>query len=87
MPIVSSARAARLIFKSWEKAYHDIPDGVVVEGPRAGGHLGFKPEQIDDLAAVQLSRAVARKLEESMEYPGQIKVTVIREMRAVEIAH
>ena len=48
VPIVSSARAARLIFKSWEKAYHDIPDGVVVEGPRAGGHLGFKPEQIDD---------------------------------------
>ena len=48
VPIVSSARAARLIFKSWEKTYHDIPDGVVVEGPRAGGHLGFKPEQIDD---------------------------------------
>ncbi|MCK7490918.1 MAG: nitronate monooxygenase [Comamonadaceae bacterium] len=48
MPIVSSARAAELIFKSWEKAYSDIPDGVVVEGPRAGGHLGFKPEQIDD---------------------------------------
>jgi nitronate monooxygenase len=48
VPIVSSARAARLIFRSWEKAYHDIPDGVVVEGPRAGGHLGFKPEQIDD---------------------------------------
>jgi len=48
VPIVSSARAAKLIFKSWEKTYGDIPDGVVVEGPRAGGHLGFKPEQIDD---------------------------------------
>jgi nitronate monooxygenase len=48
MPIVSSGRAARIIFKSWEKHYGDIPDGVVVEGPRAGGHLGFKPEQIDD---------------------------------------
>jgi nitronate monooxygenase len=48
VPIVSSARAAKLIFRSWEKAYQDVPDGVVVEGPRAGGHLGFKPEQIDD---------------------------------------
>lgn len=46
-PIVSSGRAAKLIFKSWEKIYGDIPDGVVVEGPQAGGHLGFKYDQID----------------------------------------
>jgi len=48
VPIVSSARAARLIFSSWLKRYEDIPDAVVVEGPKAGGHLGFKAEQIDD---------------------------------------
>jgi nitronate monooxygenase len=48
VPIVSSARAAGLIFKSWLKEYEDIPDAVVVEGPKAGGHLGFKVEQIDD---------------------------------------
>jgi NAD(P)H-dependent flavin oxidoreductase YrpB (nitropropane dioxygenase family) len=48
VPIVSSARAAGLIFKSWSKKYKDIPDAVVVEGPKAGGHLGFKAEQIDD---------------------------------------
>jgi NAD(P)H-dependent flavin oxidoreductase YrpB (nitropropane dioxygenase family) len=48
IPIVSSARAAGLIFKSWSKKYNDIPDAVVVEGPKAGGHLGFKAEQIDD---------------------------------------
>jgi len=45
-----------------------------------------RPEDIDDLAAAQLSRSVARRVEESLEYPGQIKVTVIREMRAVEFA-
>ena len=45
-----------------------------------------KPEEVDDLATIQLSRDIARKLEESMEYPGQIKVTVIREIRAEEIA-
>jgi len=45
-----------------------------------------KPEEVDDLATIQLSRDIAHKLEESMEYPGQIKVTVIREIRAEEIA-
>ena len=48
VPIVSSARAAGLIFKSWLKKYADVPDAVVVEGPKAGGHLGFKEDQIDD---------------------------------------
>jgi len=41
-----------------------------------------KPDEIDDLATIRLSNDIARKLEESMEYPGQIKVTVIREVRA-----
>jgi len=45
-----------------------------------------KPEEIDDLATIQLSKDIAAKLEESMEYPGQIKVTVIREVRAEEYA-
>jgi ribonuclease Y len=45
-----------------------------------------KPEDIDDLAAMRLARDVVRKIEESLEYPGQIKVTVIRETRAVEFA-
>ena len=41
-----------------------------------------KPDQIDDLATIRLSKDIAGKLEETMEYPGQIKVTVIREVRA-----
>jgi len=47
IPIVSSSRAAKLIFQYWQKNYHHIPDAVVLEGPLAGGHLGFKREQID----------------------------------------
>jgi NAD(P)H-dependent flavin oxidoreductase YrpB (nitropropane dioxygenase family) len=47
-PIVSSDRAAELIFKSWAKHFNHVPDAVVVEGPMAGGHLGFKKEQIAD---------------------------------------
>ncbi|MBN1327251.1 MAG: nitronate monooxygenase [Candidatus Cloacimonetes bacterium] len=49
-PIVSSARAANLIFKTWDKNFAHVPDAIVVEGPLAGGHLGFRPEQIDDPA-------------------------------------
>ncbi len=48
MVIVSSGRAAKIIFDYWAKHYNRVPDGVVVEGPLAGGHLGFKKEQIDD---------------------------------------
>jgi len=50
VPIVSSARAAKIIFQSWQKNYNQVPDAVVVEGPLAGGHLGFKKEQIHDPA-------------------------------------
>jgi len=48
VPIVSSGRAAKLVFRAWRKRYNHVPDAVVVEGPLAGGHLGFKKEQIDD---------------------------------------
>jgi NAD(P)H-dependent flavin oxidoreductase YrpB (nitropropane dioxygenase family) len=48
VPIVSSARAAALIFRYWQKNYDTVPDALVVEGPKAGGHLGFKEDQIDD---------------------------------------
>ncbi|HHT81300.1 MAG TPA: nitronate monooxygenase [Spirochaetales bacterium] len=49
-PIVSSARATEMIFKMWKKIYNDVPDAVVFEGPKAGGHLGFTEEQLDDPA-------------------------------------
>ncbi|MGQ9585854.1 MAG: ribonuclease Y [Anaerolineae bacterium] len=45
-----------------------------------------KPEEIDDLASIRLSKEIAQKIEENLEYPGQIKVTVIRETRAVDYA-
>lgn len=48
VPIVSSARAANIICKKWSSRFDYLPDAVVVEGPKAGGHIGFKPEQIDD---------------------------------------
>ncbi len=46
-----------------------------------------QPEQIDDLAATRLARDVSKKIEETLQYPGEIKVTVVRETRATAVAH
>ena len=48
VPIVSSARGAALICNKWKANYDYLPDAIVVEGPKAGGHLGFKLEQLED---------------------------------------
>jgi ribonuclease Y len=45
-----------------------------------------RPEEMDDMASSRLARDVVKKIEEQLQYPGQIKVTVIRETRAVDYA-
>jgi ribonuclease Y len=45
-----------------------------------------KPDQISDLETIQMSRDIVKKIESELEYPGQIKVNVIREIRAIEYA-
>jgi len=48
VPIVSSARATKIICEKWKSNHDYIPDAIVVEGPKAGGHLGYKIDQIED---------------------------------------
>lgn len=48
-PIVSSVKSASVILKMWEHKYNRLPDLVVIEGPKAGGHLGFKPEEVETI--------------------------------------
>ncbi len=67
VPIVSSARAASIICKKWMSKFAYLPDAFVVEGPKAGGHLGFKPEQIDD-PQYALDRIVPEVIEAVREY-------------------
>ncbi len=62
VPIVSSAKAVKVISKWWKEKYNYIPDAFVVEGPMAGGHLGFKREQIED-PEYQLEKLVPQVLE------------------------
>jgi nitronate monooxygenase len=47
IPIVSSPRAAELIVRTWKKRYGRTPDAIVVEGPMAGGHLGFAHDELE----------------------------------------
>jgi len=63
IPIVSSARALRIICQKWQRNYNRVPDAVVVEGPRAGGHLGFRLEELDDEVNFSLERLTAETLD------------------------
>jgi nitronate monooxygenase len=64
VPIVSSARAASIIAGKWKQNYNYLPDAFVVEGPKAGGHLGFKADEL---------QTEANKLENLV--PDVLKVT------------
>lgn len=74
------------------RALEDIADGFKgVEKSfaiQAGREIRImvKPEEVDDLGAMRLARDIVKKIEEGLEYPGQIKVTVLRETRAVDYA-
>lgn len=48
VPIVSSARGAAVLCKKWKQNFDYLPDAIVVEGPKAGGHLGFKANQLEN---------------------------------------
>jgi len=63
VPIVSSARAAGILIRKWLSNFNYTADAIVVEGPKAGGHLGFKREQIDD-EAFSLERLIPEVIDE-----------------------
>jgi len=62
VPIVSSARAARLICLVWGKRYKRLPDAIVVEGPLAGGHLGYSMQELKDSKRVFLDNILKEVL-------------------------
>lgn len=64
VPIVSSAKALKIICKRWEKRYNRLPDAVILEGPKSGGHQGFTYEQCA-LEENQLENLVRPVVEEA----------------------
>lgn len=79
-PIVSSARVAEIICKTWTSKYNRIPDAIVVEGPMAGGHLGYSHEEIEeDAISPKLDGIVTGVIETVKKYEEQYgkKIPVI----------
>lgn len=67
-PIVSSGRAAELILKRWDTKYGTTADMLVAEGPKAGGHLGYKPDELNDIEAVDFDRIIKDVIEVKKRY-------------------
>ncbi|UFS62060.1 nitronate monooxygenase [Sulfurimonas sp. HSL-3221] len=72
VPIVSSPKALKIICKRWEKRYNRLPDAVILEGPKSGGHQGFTYEQCS-MEEHQLENLVAPVVEEAASW-GEIPV-------------
>lgn len=66
-PIVSSVKSAQVIMRYWWKKYSRLPDLVVIEGPLAGGHLGFHREQLDDIEGLHYDEEVKSIIEKVNE--------------------
>ena len=75
-PIVSSARGAALILKYWEKKYHRYPDFIVIEGPEAGGHLGFSRKQLEEKMDYDMEISEILKLVRGYEKKAERKIPV-----------
>ncbi|MEG2665967.1 MAG: nitronate monooxygenase, partial [Bacteroidales bacterium] len=78
VPIVSSARAFKVIANKWKSSYNFLPNAVVVEGPKAGGHLGYKVDQIEN-TDYSLERILVEVLSEVklMEAEYGVKIPII----------
>ncbi|MCK4747536.1 MAG: nitronate monooxygenase, partial [Bacteroidales bacterium] len=78
VPIVSSGRAANIIAQKWQQNYNYLPDAFVVEGPKAGGHLGFKAEQLQDI-----SNKLENLVEEVVKVAREIKEKFNKEVPVI----
>jgi nitronate monooxygenase len=79
VPIVSSSRVSELICRVWDKNYGVVPSAFILEGPLAGGHLGYSPEQLDHLEDFSLAKTLPSVLESNKRYEDKYgrKIPVI----------
>jgi nitronate monooxygenase len=70
-PIVSSTKAASVILKMWDRKYHTTADFLVIEGPLAGGHLGFSREQLDNLEKLDFDSEIRGIIQCKKEYEAR----------------
>jgi len=78
-PVVSSEKAAQIILRNWDKKFNHTADFIVVEGPEAGGHLGFKKEQLGQITREKYDIEIKKIIEtvKSFEDKFSQKIPVI----------
>ena len=75
-PIVSSKNALAVITKYWKKKFDRLPDLVVIEGPQAGGHLGFTRAQIEEYTKEEYDKEIVKIVELVGELEAQYEVSI-----------
>jgi len=75
-PIVSSLKSANVICKLWDRHYKRIPDLVVIEGPRAGGHLGFLPEQLENIDNLEYDDEIVSTISLVKKYADKYQTNI-----------
>lgn len=78
-PIISSGRAAALICKAWWNRYKRLPDAIVLEGPMAGGHLGFNREQLKNIDKYDLISLIKETVQAVLPFEKEhgVKIPII----------
>ena len=75
-PIVSSIRATSVLLKLWDKKYRRTPDFIVIEGPLAGGHLGFTKEQLEHLEELKYDKEIMEIVQCKKEYEEKYQTNI-----------
>lgn len=75
-PIVSSVKSAKVICKMWDRKYHRTPDLVVIEGPKAGGHLGFSREELERIDELDYDQEILGIMEEVKKFEDKYECEI-----------
>ena len=75
-PIVSSLKSLKVICKMWDRRYHRMPDLVVIEGPKAGGHLGFSTEELENFTPQTYDQVICDIINEVKNYEQKYSCTI-----------
>lgn len=75
-PIVSTEKSAKVILKYWDRKYNRTADIIVIEGPKAGGHLGFKKEELDFYTDQKYEEEIKKIIAVVKEYEGKYQTQI-----------
>lgn len=75
-PIISSKKAASVLLRMWDKKYHRTADMIIIEGPKAGGHLGFSLEQLNNLSSLDYDKEIRDIIEEKKIFEEKYGVSI-----------